>query len=70
MLGAMASSVAEEPPGLTPSDRDNPRRYARDTWHSLATMTWPLSLPADELEIGRDGRARKSDRTSPTDIAS
>jgi hypothetical protein len=66
-----ATAVADASSGLTPADRDDLRRYARDTWHSLSAMAGPGGLPADKLEISRDGSARPSDApTSPTDIAS
>ncbi len=69
MVAAVACAAAAGAPGLTSADRDDLRRYARQTWYSVATMARPSGLPADSLKIGGDGRAKPSERTSPTDIA-
>src|SRR5262245_53968000 len=71
-LAYLAATDAPADPagsGLTPADRDDLRRYAKDTWHSFAAMAGREALPADRLAIGRDGSATPSESTSPTDIA-
>jgi hypothetical protein len=54
---------------LTPADREVLRRYARDTWKSMAAMADGSELPSDSLRLRQDGSWMASPKTTPTDIA-
>ena len=69
-FGVISVSDAAEPGGLTETDRQALRRYARDTWRSFEAMAWPGGLPADGLPsaptVGTTPIARRPRRpTSP-----
>jgi hypothetical protein len=53
---------------LTPADREVLRRYAADTWKSMAAMAKGSELPSDSLRLRQDRSWIPSPKTTPTDI--
>ena len=58
-----------DPPVLGSDERATLSRYARDTWRSFEAMALPGGLSADGLRHSGDGVWKRTEKTSPTDIA-
>jgi hypothetical protein len=69
IAGSGAGTLAAEPAGLGPEDRETLLHYARDTWRSFESMAAPGVLPADGLRRGGSEGWVATKKTTPTDIA-